>query len=155
MKIINRKNYFENKQLNKIVSLMEADYIPEQLIICETIGEMQKLYKYMNLSHYLMLVTDRTIWMGKVEGIYLKKIDTAIVFVFSENDDGEDKHSKQLYSIHALAHELRHRWQEKNKYKGNYEKDADKFASKFVNGKSKKIARIMNWKDQWEVEEYD
>ncbi len=77
------------------------------------------------------------------------------LYLFSENDDGDDKQSKQLYSIHALTHEVRHRWQIRNNYAGDEEIDADEFATKFVNQNSKIIKKIMNWDDEWEVEEED
>lgn len=155
MRIINSGNYFSNKQLDKIINIYDRDCIPSKLIICENRKELLKLKNNIELIEYLSIIFDLTIWFGKVEGVYLESLDTVLVFVFSQNDDGDDVQSKQLYSIHALSHEVRHRMQIKNNYKGDMEQDADNFATKFVARNSKKISKIMNWADEWEVEEED
>lgn len=95
--------------------------------------------------------------LGKDEGHFYITSDLICIFVFSENDDGDNKQSYQLYSLHALCHELRHRHQWANKSKlseDEEEKDADNFATNFMKDNSKKIKKIMKWKSEWEVEEY-
>jgi Zn-dependent peptidase ImmA (M78 family) len=150
--IINNENYFTNNQLRDLMNMLDNKYLPSKLIICETKKDVLKLYKNIALYEYIILLLDITIWTERVEGMYLKQRDTIIIYMFSQNYVN-DKLSKQLYSIHTLMHELRHVWQHRTGYKGNKENDADKFASKIVHQKSKKVSRIMNWKDEWEVEE--
>ena len=111
------------------------------------------MIKEMELLHYLVIILDFTVWLGKVEGAYIGLLDTVVIYIFSQTDDKEDIQSKQLYSLHALSRELRHRWQKQNNYKGNEEDDADQFATQFINKNSRKISKIMSWDDEWEVEE--
>lgn len=133
--------------------MLDNKYIPSTLIVCELRKDVFNTYKYLGFVNYALLLFDFAIWLGKVEGIYLNRLDVVIVYIFSQNDDGEDKQSKQLYTIHALMHELRHVWQTRNNFNGDEEKDADNFANRFVNEKSGKISKVMKWKDEWEVEE--
>jgi len=70
-------------------------------------------------------------------------------------DDGNNKHSKQFSSLHAMIHELRHGYQRRNSIYKNIEEDADNFATDFLNSKSMKISQIMHWKDEWTIEEED
>lgn len=84
--------------------------------------------------------------------MYDKKLDYVYLYMFSQTDGGNDIHSIQFYSIHALIHELRHVCQIKKSKIGG-EGYADWFATKFVNGNSCKISKIMNWKDEWKIKE--
>jgi hypothetical protein len=153
MKIINNQNYITNKQLTEILKLLGANYIPKKLIICENRKDVFNLYKSIRPLDYLTTILDFTIWRGKVEGINDSEQDLVIIYIFSQDYDEYDRQDKQLYSIHALFHETRHRWQEYTGFCGDDETDADDFATTFINKNSKTISKIMNWKDEWEVEE--
>lgn len=156
MKIVNRGNYFTDNQLEEVIELTKFKCIPDKLIICENRLDVLNSFKHIHAVRYIATLLNPFIWLCKREGICYYKFTTLImIFVYSQNDDGEDKQSKQLYSLHALSHELRHLWQMNNKFIGDKEVDADIFATKFINDKSKKIAKIMKWKDEWEVEEED
>jgi len=156
MNIINKATYFTDNQLERIIELTKLNCKPDNLIICENRSDVLKSFKNINLIRYLAHFFDLFIWLGKVEGLCHPHFNSVImIFVYSQNDDGDDILSKQLYSLHALSHELRHLWQIKNEFKGNREDDADGFATKFVNSKSKKIAKIMGWEDEWGIEEED
>jgi len=147
MQIINnRAFYFKRKQIQRLLKLFPKAYRPQTLIIYEKRVDLFKNLVPIGLSFFSVL-------FGRTEGFYNMHSDTICLFVFSENDDGEDKQSFQLYAIHALCHELRHRFQ----YKTNSvmsEEDADSFATAFVDKHSYAIKQIMNWEDEWEVEEY-
>ncbi len=147
MIIINhREFYFTRKQIQHFLKLFDKNYIPERLIIYEKRGDLFKNLRPIGLSLLGVL-------FGRTEGTYNPSTDTVCVFVFSENDDGDDKQSFQLYALHALCHELRHRFQ----YKTNQvmtEEDADCFATDFMDNYSQQIKEIMKWEDEWEVEEY-
>lgn len=153
MKIINNQNYFSDKQINNILKLLGEEYIPNKIIICEYRKDILSLFKNIPVIGFLFTLFDITVWLGQVEGVYLTTVDCVIVYIFSQHDDGDNKNSYQLYSLHAMVHELRHGWQIKNKFVGDKEIDADNFATKFVNENSKQIAKIMKWKYEWEVEE--
>lgn len=153
MHIYNAGNYFSDKQLIDITKLISKKALPNKLIVCEYRKDLFKLLQQINISNALSLLFNITYWSGGTEGVYIQDIDTVIIFIFSENDDGEDKHSKQLYSLHALMHELRHVWQNKTKFQGDEEVDSDRFATKFIKKNSKSISKIMEWEDEWEVEE--
>lgn len=131
---------------------MGKDYKPRTIVIYETKLDMFKFYpKCFNFSLEEL--------RGELEGTYDEETDTAYICVFAQTDDGDDLHSKQLYSLHALAHELRHRYQYVRNYlnsdEDRAEKDADRFATNFINGNAKKISSIMGWKEEWTVEEED
>lgn len=148
MNFINQENIFTTKQLWKYIKLLGNDYRPKEIVVIETRFDIIKyIFKSLLFSRIIL-----EILLGKIEGLYLPILDRVYIFVFSQNDDGEDKQSKQLYSLHALTHELRHRWQKHNKLPPN-EEDADEFATNFINKNSPQISRIMKWKDEWEVEE--
>lgn len=153
MDIINNQNYITNKQIKKILNLLGEPYKPETLVIYERRYDFFRSLKRVPtiVTFYSLFSVFR--WLGRLEGIYYAHIDTIVIYLFSENDDGDDTHSKQLYSIHALTHEARHRWQDKTSFSEDYEKDADEYATKFVNRNSKKLSKIMHWEDEWEVEE--
>lgn len=153
MKIINNQNYFTDKQLTKIINHLDTYYYPEMIILYETRLDLLRYIFKINIIESLSILFDIFVWAGKREGFYIPSSDTVMVFIFSENDDGYNRHSKQLYSLHALLHELRHRQQFMTDYKGNEEDDADLFATEFINDNSKILSKIMNWKDEWEVEE--
>jgi hypothetical protein len=153
MKIINNQNYYTDKQLLKVVKLLGKKYEPSKLIIVENRLNLISTLIHCDFMLAMYQLFNVPIWLGKIEGIYNELSDVAIVYIFSENDDGDDLQSKQLYSLHALTHELRHRWQKQTNYKGDVEKDADNFATEFINKKSATISNIMNWEDEWEVEE--
>lgn len=153
MKLYNPGNYFSKKQLNQVLALLDRDYVPSILVICENKSGIIKLFQYIHKGDALSEILSPSVWLGKREGIYFIKNDTVVVYVFSENDDGDDKHSKQLYSLHALIHEVRHRWQDQTCFIGDEEEDCDNFATSFLNGNSKKIAKIMKWKREWEISE--
>jgi Zn-dependent peptidase ImmA (M78 family) len=152
MKIINRENVFTNKQIESIIKLLGKDYKPSKIVVYETRFDMLRYY-----SACFNFTLEE--FRGELEGSYDQSSDTAYICIFAQTDDGDDLHSKQLYSLHALVHELRHRYQYVNNYLINNdekaEKDADAFATRFVNGKSRKISKIMGWKDEWTVEEED
>ena len=146
MKIINyREFYFKEKEIIQFLNLFNASYIPETIIIYE-----KRIDLFRNL--FAMGIAFFSIIFGKTEGIYNPNTDIISIFVFSENDDGDNKQSFQLYSLHALCHELRHRFQYNAKLEMS-EADADIFATEFMNTNSKSIKKIMKWKNEWEVEE--
>ncbi|MDF2613130.1 MAG: hypothetical protein K0S71_916 [Clostridia bacterium] len=147
MKIVNhREIYFSKKQIKKFLKLFSREYIPETMIIYEKRIDLFKNILPIGLSFFPIL-------FGRTEGFYNMGSDTICLFVFSENDDGEDKQSFQLYALHALCHELRHRFQYKTDTEMS-EDDADNFATKFMDRNSHAIKNIMKWEDEWEVEEY-
>lgn len=152
MNIINKRQYyFKPKQIKQFLMLFEEDYIPSTIIIYE-----KRMDLFKNL--FPILLDLFTIILGKDEGHFYMRSDLICIFVFSENDDGDNNQSYQLYSLHALCHELRHRHQWANKFKlseDEEEKDADNFATNFMKDNSKKIKKIMKWKNEWEVEECD
>ncbi|MEG6614867.1 hypothetical protein V6C27_00270 [Peptococcaceae bacterium 1198_IL3148] len=152
MKIVNRQNIITNKQIESIVKLLGKDYKPAKIVVYETRLDMLRYYP--NCLNFTLEE-----FSGQLEGSYDPVGDVAYLCVFAQTDDGDDVHSKQLYSLHALVHELRHRYQFVNNYLINNderaERDADAFATGFINGKSRKISKIMGWKDEWTVEEED
>ncbi|WP_031517879.1 hypothetical protein [Desulfofalx alkaliphila] len=152
MKIINRQNIITNKQITAFVELMGKDYRPARIVIYESRSD---LFKFYSQCHNFSFEE----FFGKLEGAYDEATDTAYICIFAQKDDGDDLHSKQLYSLHALAHELRHRYQGiKNIFTEDDEKserDADKFATAFINNKSARISKIMGWQEEWTVEEED
>jgi hypothetical protein len=154
MIIINKGNFFTNTQIEKVVKLLGAGYKPKKIVIYETRMDMFRyIFKCFNFSAEEFL--------GKLEGCYDEASDTVYVCVFAQTDDGDDFHSKQLYSLHAMIHELRHRFQAvRSMYAGSAneekaEKDADKYATYVVNRKSGRIKEIMGWQEEWQVEEED
>jgi len=153
MKIINNQSYITDKQITDILKLLDAKYIPKKIIICENRKDVFDLYKSIHPFNYITTILDFTIWRGKVEGIYDSEEDMVIIYIFSQNYEEYDKQDKQLYSINALFHETRHRWQKYIGFCGDDETDANNFATTFINKNSKKISQIMNWEDEWEVEE--
>lgn len=149
MKIINPQTYFSNKQLKKIIELVGSGYKPDCIVIYESRRDVIK-----NIFSYREVFTSFiSILLGKTEGLFWQPKNRVSVFIFSENDDGDDRESKQLYSLHALLHELRHVYQEKHRINGNEEIDCDRFATNFLDVHSKEIKQIMQWKDEWTVEE--
>ena len=154
MIIINNGNVFTDIQIKKIIRFLGKDYEPRKIVIYETRFDMLRHY----LQCYNFSIEEIK---GELEGSYDPATDTVYICVFAQNDDGDDLHSKQLYSIHAMAHELRHRYQAVKNFltsetdEDRSEKDADKFATKFVNHNARKIKEIMGWKDEWTVEEED
>lgn len=152
MKIINSQKIITSKQIERIIKILGKEYKPRRIFVYETRFDMLKFYL---LSFNFSLEE----FLGKLEGSYDASSDTVYICIFSQTDDGDDFHSKQLYSLHALAHELRHRYQEvKNLFANNEEKsekDADWFATNFINYNSKRISKIMGWEDEWLVEEED
>lgn len=152
MTIINNGNYFTNKQLNKLMNKLDKSYMPLKLIICENRLDILKLFYNANIIIGILINFNIFMWLGQREGVYYPYFDIVIIFVFSENDDGNNKHSKQLYSLHALLHELRHRYQCVNN-KEILEDDCDNFATNFINNKSKLIANIIGWNREWTIEE--
>jgi Zn-dependent peptidase ImmA (M78 family) len=154
MKIINNGNYFTNTQLNNVINKLNKSYMPTKLIICENKSDMLKLFYNANIAIGMLINFNIFMLLGQREGIYYPYFDIVVIFVFSENDDGNNKHSKQLYSLHALLHELRHRYQCANN-KETLENDCDNFATNFINNKSKLITNIMGWSREWTIEEED
>lgn len=153
MDIINNENIITNTQLNLILDMLQYTYKPKKIIIHETKDDFLNsriYYKVMALIIYKWRILN-----GRIEGMYDKKLDYVYLYVFSQLDDGDNIHSMQLYSLHALIHELRHVHQVKTKSKVGNEGDADRFATNFINGRSKKISKIMDWKDEWKIEEED
>jgi len=146
MKITNtREFYFKNKQIKKFVKLFDKEYMPEAIIIYEKRIDLFRNLFPIGLSFFPIL-------FGRTEGFYNINNDTICLFVFSENDDRDDKQSFQLYALHALCHELRHRFQYAT-HKVMSEEDADTFATSFMDKYSYAIKNIMKWEDEWEVEE--
>lgn len=152
MKIINNQNVITNNQIEAIVKFLGKDYTPREIVVYETRFDMLRFYtKCGNFSFEE--------FSGSLEGCYDEILDVVYIFVFSQTDDGDDLHSKQLYSLHALVHELRHRYQLVNNYlrenEEKSERDADKFATRFINSNSSRISKITNWNEEWTVEEED
>lgn len=149
MNIINKRQYYFNqKQIQQFLKLFEEDYIPKAIVIYE-----KRIDLFKNL--FPIFLDLFPVISGRDEGHYYTSLDIICIFVFSENDDGENKQSYQLYALHALCHELRHRYQRTKGLTNYSEEDADEFATKFMADNSKKIKKIMKWKNEWEVEEYD
>ncbi|MEG6520586.1 hypothetical protein [Desulfotomaculum sp. 1211_IL3151] len=152
MKIINNQNIITNKQIEQLIKLLGKDYRPKTVVVYET---RLDIFKFFSRSLSFSLEELR----GDLEGTYDEATDTAAIYIFVQTDDGDDRHSKQLYSLHALVHELRHRFQYVNSFLTNNdeksEQDADQFATRFINGNSHRISKIMNWPDEWTVEEED
>ncbi|MTI79643.1 MAG: hypothetical protein FH758_02000 [Firmicutes bacterium] len=152
MKIINKQNIITNKQIDNIIRLLGKDYQPSKIVIYETRFDMLRYYP-------LCFNFTFEEFRGELEGSYDQYSDVVYICIYSQTDDGDDLHSKQLYSLHALCHELRHRYQYVNDFMFDddvkSEKDADKFATKTINNKSRQISKIMGWKDEWTVEEED
>lgn len=152
MKILNSQKFITNSQIESIINLLGKDYRPARIVVYESKFDILKFSaQYLNFS--------MEEFTGQLEGTYDESSDTACIFIFAQTDDGDDFHSKQLYSLHALVHELRHRYQYVNNYlredDERSEKDADRFATRFINNNSRKISKIMGWKDEWTVEEED
>lgn len=152
MKFINKQNYLTNAQLTGIIKIMGKDYRPAKIVVYETRSDLLKYYP-------LCFNFSREEFNGELEGSYDQATDTVYLCIFAQTDDGDDLHSKQLYSLHALAHELRHRYQYVNDFltgdDNKAEKDADRFATNFVNRNSRRISKIMGWLEEWTVEEED
>lgn len=147
MEIINHREYYlSKKRIKKFLNLFEKIYRPRRIIIYEKRMDVLRNIGPVGLSVFEVI-------LGKTEGLYILDTDTVCVFVFSENDDGDDQQSFQLYSLHALCHELRHRFQYKTG-KPMTEEDADAFATLFMKKHARAIKKIMGWEDEWEVEEY-
>lgn len=144
--ITHEEIYFTKKQIKKFLKLFDKTYRPKKIIIYEKRIDLFKNLLPVGFSFLPVL-------LGKTEGFYNMISDTLCVFVFSENDDGEDQQSFQLYTLHALCHELRHRFQYQT-YRMMSEEDADQFATQFMDKNSHAIKKIMRWEDEWEVEEY-
>lgn len=153
MNIVNKGTYYSNDQLAQIINKMALKASPKELIICENRKDILPYIRRFNITDRLSILLDITIWAGRVEGIYLEKSEIIIIFVYSQTDDGVDYQSKQLYSLHSLAHEMRHVWQQRNNFTKDAEKDADHFAAKFINTNSEYISKVMKWEEEWEVEE--
>lgn len=154
MQIINKQNIINNQQLEAIVKSLGKAYRPSKMVVYESKYDLLRFFKQcynFSLEEFL----------GRLEGSYDQSTDTVYLCIFAQTDDGDDLHSKQLYSLHALVHELRHRYQYVNNYltadedEEAAEEDADRFATRFINNRSKKISKIMQWKDEWTVEELD
>lgn len=138
------------------MTLFGKDYIPDKLVICDSRLDIPRMSSKLDKTSAFSIVSDITVWNGETEAEYLQNVDTIMVYVFAQNDDGEDKQSKQLYSLHALVHELRHRYYAYHQIDMNEEAeedDCDQFATRFIKKKSEKISKIMEWEDEWEVEE--
>lgn len=150
MILINKENIISNKQIKKLIKLLGDDYSPKKIIVFET--KFDVIIKSYQLDPIQMIM----VLLGRIEGTYYGFRDKVYIYIFSENDDGNDIHSKQFYSLHVLLHELRHRWQRVNKSDmvgKDRENDADKFATDYLNNNSKIISDIMGWEDEWEIEE--
>ncbi|MCD2348129.1 hypothetical protein [Clostridium guangxiense] len=131
MNIINPQNYFTNKQIQKIIKLLGNNYRPNCIVIYETRTDVLKsMFRYSEVFTSFIFIL-----LGKIEGLFYQPKNRVSVFIFSENDDGDDKESKQLYSLHALL------------------EDCDRFATSFLDIHSKEISKIMKWKEEWTVEE--
>ena len=153
MKIKNNERYITNKQLNKIIKFLGNEYIPKQIIICENRLDILKL-GFINCLLLFVSLRIIPIILGKIEGSYNHIFNRVCIFIFAQDYDDYNYHSKQFYSLHALLYELRHHYQYV-KRSGISELDADYFATKFLNTKSKKIKEIMGWRNEWKVEEED
>jgi len=150
MKIINPQNIINSQQIAGMIKLLGEDYKPQSMVVYETRWDIIRFFpKCYNFALEELL--------GKLEGAYNEATDTVYLFIFVQTDDGDDVHSKQLYSLHALVHELRHRFQTVTNYLTGddvrAEEDADQFATAFINQNSRQISKIMNWQDEWTVEE--
>lgn len=150
MKVINNQNILTNQQIEGIVKLLGKNYKPRTLVVYETRLDIIKFYpQCLNFS------LDE--FSGELEGTYDESTDTVYLFIFVQTDDGDDVHSKQLYSLHALVHELRHRFQAATNFltadDERSERDAGYFATHFINSNSRKISKIMHWDEEWIIEE--
>jgi len=150
MKIINPQNIINNQQICGMLGILGEDYTPQSIVVYETRWDIIKFFpECYNFAWEELL--------GKLEGAYDEVTATVYLFIFVQTDDGDDVHSKQLYSLHALVHELRHRFQTATNYLTKddvrAEEDADKFATAFINQNSHRITKIMNWQDEWTIEE--
>ncbi|KAF1086238.1 hypothetical protein SPSYN_00982 [Sporotomaculum syntrophicum] len=150
MKIINNQNFITNRQILDIIQLLGKEYAPHTIVLYETRLDMFKFF-----PRCFNFALDE--FSGQLEGVYEESTDTVYIFIFVQTDDGDDVHSRQLYSLHALMHELRHRFQAVTNYltcdDTRAEQDADQFATSFINERSRQISKIMNWPDEWTVEE--
>lgn len=150
MEIINNQNIITNRQISDIIQLLGQEYAPHTIVVYETRLDILKFF-----PRCFNFALDE--FSGELEGVYEESTDTVYIFIFVQTDDGDDVHSRQLYSLHALMHELRHRFQTVTNYlahdENQAEQDADQFATSFINGKSSRISKIMNWADEWTVEE--
>lgn len=154
--IINNENIFTNEQLRKYIELLGEKYSPNHIIICETKDDVLEYSNGPHLELDAPLLAE--ILSGEIEGLYTPSKQTICVFVFSEDDDGDDLQSKQLYSLHALTHELRLKYQIDKRINLNgkiAEEVADEFATNFVNTNSQKISEIMHWDEEWQISEDD
>jgi len=154
--IINKENIFTDEQIRNYIELLGEKYSPKRIIICETKDDV---LEYSNRDHLELddSLLDE-ILSGEIEGLYTPLKQTICVFVFSEDDDGDDLQSKQLYSLHALTHELRLKYQIDKRINLNgktAEEVADKFATDFINTNSPKISEIMYWDEEWQISEDD
>jgi hypothetical protein len=147
MEIINHSKIFKKRQIEEFINLLGEGYTPNKIIIHNN----NRTIKGLMLTPWTYFEALK----GKLEGVYHYPTRTVQIFVYAQ-DGGW--HSKQLYSLHALVHELRHQYQilnDMDDYMSNkeQEEDCDKFATEFINSHSKKISKILRWKNQWEVEE--
>ena len=152
MLIKNREHIISNKQLKKIIHKLGAEFQPAVLVVCENRKEL--LEYFVAVPYLISSLLDISLWMGKTEGFYLERGDIVVIFTYSQTDDGDDLHSHQLYSIHALLHELYHRSvsdQQLQLSDRQEECEADRFATKFINKKSRFISKVMNWEDEWSM----
>jgi hypothetical protein len=152
---INPGTYYSNTQLDKIISLLGDDYRPKKIVILEGKLDYLKYILHMRSIYKISLLLFFSAWFSKIEGVYIRCLDEVHIYVYAQDYREYDEFDKALYSVHSLVHELRHRWQYVNKFTEDEETDCDKFATSFVNKKSNIISKIMNWKDEWEVEEED
>lgn len=150
-KFINDEKIITNKQIDNFIKLFDRDYRPKTIIIYNKRKDVFTHIFNVNIFVSLTHILSFNFWKGNTEGVFNRYLDTIVLFIYTEEYDNNDLEAIQLFSLHTLTHELRHRKQIINMQ--NKEKDADDFANNIINNKSDKISRIMNWSDEWEIEE--
>lgn len=148
MKIYNSGYYFTNEQLGVILDRLGDSYEINHLYIIE---KRRDIIKYGLI--FLNIIDFISILLGKLEGNFVPTTKSVMVYVYAQNEY-KNYQSSQLYSLHALLHELCHAYYHNIK-KEESEEDCDNFATNYLNKNSKFFSKVMDWKDEWEVEEED
>jgi hypothetical protein len=150
-KYVNDESVFKNMQLDNFIKMFDKDYRPSKVLIYNKRIDVFKHIFKVNIIATLINISSFDYWKGNIEGSFNQALDTVSLYIFAEKYDDNDLQTIQLYSLHTFAHELRHRKQYINFQ--NKEKDANDFATNIINNKSDKVSKIMNWNEEWEVEE--
>lgn len=152
MKIVNKGRLLLSSQLDRLINQLGDKYRPSVLVVCENRWDLFQYF--ITDSQLITSLADISLWTGKTEGFYLNKGDIVVIFPYAQTDGGDDRHSIQLYTLHALYHELFHRMQEHYGEPMTEEEEeaaADIFATSYINRESSLIAGIMEWEDEWSM----